>query len=102
LLHIAVENCYFKYAEKGVLAYGKKPIPRSKPNNRFLQNTLKSVDFGELRRQSSSTHPLSHKLCDISTRISAHTPLVNKQDGENDTVHISMPEKFKQERSANE
>lgn len=31
--------------EKGVLAYGKKPIPRSKPNNRFLQNTLKSVDF---------------------------------------------------------
>lgn len=31
--------------ERGVLAYGKKPLPRSKPNNRFLQNTLKSVDF---------------------------------------------------------
>ena len=33
-------------AEGGVLAYARKPIPRSKPNNRFLQNTLKSVDFG--------------------------------------------------------
>ena len=42
------------HAEQGVLAYGKKPIPRAIPNQRFLQNTLKSVDFGESHSLSSS------------------------------------------------
>ena len=37
----------FDSADMGVLAYGKKPIPRAIPNQRFLQNTLKSVDFGK-------------------------------------------------------
>ena len=35
-------------AENGVLAYAKRPIPRGRPNERFLQNTLKNLDTGDL------------------------------------------------------
>ena len=34
-------------AVQGVLAYGLKPVRRERLNERFLQNTLKSVGFGE-------------------------------------------------------
>ena len=38
--------------EQGVLAYGHKPIPRGRPNERFLQNTIRSVDYGKALSRS--------------------------------------------------
>ena len=32
--------------DDGVLAYGRKPVPREVPNGRFLQNTLRDLGSG--------------------------------------------------------
>ena len=32
--------------DDGVLAYGRKPVPRDVPNERFLQNTLRDLGSG--------------------------------------------------------
>jgi hypothetical protein len=34
-------------AAEGVLAFLRKPVERLRPNERYLQNTLNSVNYGE-------------------------------------------------------
>ena len=61
-------------AEMGVLAYGRKPVPRGRPNERFLQNTLKSVSYGEplpaLKYCPFHTPPTCHSRSPLQCRYS--------------------------------
>ena len=63
--------------DDGVLAYGRKPVPREVPNGRFLQNTLRDLGSGGsiremLRLQIGllANRLASHQLCKTSSLIS--------------------------------
>ncbi|KAK9869027.1 hypothetical protein WJX84_003656 [Apatococcus fuscideae] len=91
IINSDLEQLREKAEVQGVLAYGLKPVRRERLNDRFLQNTLKSVDFANKKADEDSMWASRQRQQDsrglARRRTATQTPTESDDDTEFDKRH---------------